>query len=152
MSYPKEAAFAEAMQSMFKAVGFNAVVERVDNAERNRRRWKSGHNNTVLFFGPGGRMTALAGAYSVWGPKRGWGPNDDKDVVASLKRSSTASSIEEYMEGMADLAEVIKNKAYGPGYFSAGSIYFVRKGIRDWGLGRSKGRGPLNLSALVTKR
>jgi len=152
VSYPEEAALAEAMQPMLKAVGFNAKIERTDRAERNRRRWNNGHINTALFFGPGGRVTALAGAYSVWGPKRGWGPKHDKDIVAALKRSSQASSVEEYTEGMADLAEVIHNKAYGPGFFSAGSIYFVRKGIGDWGLGKSKGRGPLNLSALVTKR
>lgn len=53
---------------------------------------------------------------------------------------------------MADLAEVIHERAYGPGYFSAGSIYFVHEEIGDWGLGKSKGRGPLNLSALATKR
>lgn len=63
-----------------------------------------------------------------------------------------ASSVEEYTNGMADLAEVIHDQAYGPGFFSAGSIYFVRKEIGDWGLGKSKGRGPLNLSALVTRR
>jgi len=152
VSYPEEAALAEAMQPMLKAVGFDAKVERTDRAERNRRRWKGGHINTLLFFGPGGRVTALAGAYSVWGANRGWGPKGDKDIAAALKRASRASSIEEYTEGMADLAEVIKNKAYGPGFFSAGSIYFVKKGIPDWGLGKSKGRGPLNLSALVTKR
>lgn len=152
VSYPEEAALAEAMQPMFNAVGFNATVERTDRAERNRRRHQGRHINTVLFFGPGGRVTALAGAYSVWGPNRGWGPKHDKDIVAALKRASRASSIEEYTEGMSDLAEVIHNKAYGPGWFSAGSIYFARKGIPDWGLGKSKGRGPLNLSALVTKR
>ncbi|MDA1326271.1 MAG: ABC transporter substrate-binding protein [Proteobacteria bacterium] len=152
VSYPEEAAFAEAMQPMFKAVGFNALIARVDRAERDRRRWNDGHLNTVLFFGPGGRVTSLSGAYSVWGPKRGWGPKHDKDIVAALKRASQASSVEAYTEGIADLAEVIKNKAYGPGYFSAGSVYFVRKGIGDWGLGKSKGRGPLNLSALVTRR
>lgn len=152
VSYPEEAAFAEAMQPMLKAVGFDARIARVDMAERNRRRWNSGHVNTVLFFGPGGRATALAGAFSVWGSKRGWGPKNDKDIAAALDRSSRASSLEEYTEGMADLAETIKAKAYGPGFFSAGSIFFVRKGIKDWGLGQSKGRGPLNLSALATRR
>lgn len=152
VSYPEEAALAEAMQPMLRAVGFDAKVERTDRAERNRRRHKGGHINTLLFFGPGGRVTALAGAYSVWGPNRGWGPKGDKDIVAALKRASRASSVEEYTEGMADLAETIHGKAYGPGFFSAGSIYFVRKGIGDWGLGKSKGRGPLNLSALVTRR
>ncbi len=152
VSYPEESALAEAMQPMLKAVGFDAKVERTDRAERNRRRHKGGHINTLLFFGPGGRVTSLAGAYSVWGPDRGWGPKHDKDIVAALKRASRASSILEYTEGMADLAETIHDKAYGPGFFSAGSIYFVRKGIPDWGLGKSKGRGPLNLSALVTKR
>ena len=152
MSYPEEDAMAEAMQPMLNAVGFKAVVERVDMAERNRRRNSNGHINTLLFFGPGGRVTALAGAYSVWGPDQKWGPKHDKDVVAALRRASSAGSLDEYTEGMADLGELIHDRAYGPGFFSAGSLFFIRKGIPDWGLERSQGRGLLNLAALVTRR
>jgi ABC-type transport system substrate-binding protein len=152
MSYPEEGAMAEAMQPMLNAVGFKTAVERVDIAERSRRRNTGGHINTLLFFGPGGRVTALAGAYSVWGPDQKWGPKDDKDVVAALQRASSASSLDEYTNAMADLGELIHGRAYGPGFFSAGSLFFIRKGIADWGLERSRGRGLLNLTALVTKR
>jgi ABC-type transport system substrate-binding protein len=152
MSYPEEAAMAEAMQPMLNAVGFKAVVDRVDISERNRRRHNGNHINTLLFFGPGGRLTALAGAYSVWGPDQGWGPKHDKDVVSALQRASSAGSLNEYTEAMADLGEVIHGRAYGPGFFSAGSLFFIRKEIPDWGLERSQGRGLLNLAALVTRR
>ena len=141
MSYPEEGALAEAMQPMLNAVGFKAVVERVDIAERNRRRNTGNHVNTLLFFGPGGRLTALAGAYSVWGPDQNWGPKHDKDVVAALRRASSAASLDEYTEAMADLGELIHERAYGPGFFSAGALFFIRKGIADWGLERSQGRG-----------
>lgn len=152
MSYPEEGAMAEAMQPMLDAVGFKTKVERVDVAERTRRRNTGGHINTILFFGPGGRITALAGSYSVWGPKQHWGPSDDKDVVAALGRASSAGSLDEYTEAMADLGALVHDRAYGPGFFSAGSLFFLRKGIPDWGVERSKGRGLLNLSALVTRR
>jgi peptide/nickel transport system substrate-binding protein len=152
MSYPEEGAMAEAMQPMLNAVGFKTQVERVDIAERTRRRNAGSHVNTLLFFGPGGRVTALAGAYSVWGPDQGWGPSHDKDVVAALNRASSAGSLDEYTEAMADLGELIHGRAYGPGFFSAGSLFFIRKGIPDWGVERSQGRGLLNLSAFVTKR
>ncbi len=152
MSYPEEGAMAEAMQPMLNAVGFKAVVERVDIAERNRRRNTGNHINTLLFFGPGGRVTALAGAYSVWGPDQNWGPKHDKEVVAALRRASSAGSLDEYTQAMADLGELIHGRAYGPGFFSAGSLFFIRKGIPDWGLERSQGRGLLNLAAFVTIR
>lgn len=152
VSYPEETAFAEAAQQMLNAVGFNAMVARVDIADRNRRRATGGHVNSILFFGSGGRLTSLAGSYSVYGPDQKWGPKHDKDVVAALKRASAASSVDEYMEATADLAELVHGRAYGPAFFSAGSIWFVRKGIPDWGLSKSKGRGPLNLAGLVTKR
>jgi peptide/nickel transport system substrate-binding protein len=152
MSYPEEGAMAEAMQPMLNAVGFKTKVERVDIAERNRRRHTGGHVNTLLFFGPGGRVTGLSGAYSVWGPKQDWGPSDDKDVVAALTRASTAESLDQYTNAMADLGELIHDRAYGPGFFSAGSLFFLRKGIPDWGVERSRGRGLVNLAGLVTKR
>lgn len=152
MSYPEEGAMAEAMQPMLNAAGFKTQVERVDIAERTRRRNTGSHINTMLFFGPGGRVTALAGSYSVWGPDQGWGPKHDKDVVAALSRASSAGSLDDYTEAMADLGELIHGRAYGPGFFSAGSLFFIRKGIADWGVERSRGRGLLNLSAFVTRR
>jgi peptide/nickel transport system substrate-binding protein len=152
VSYPEEPAFAEAMQQMMSAVGFNVTVARVPLAERNRRRQSGEHVNSILFFGSGGRFTSLAGSWSVYGPEQGWGPKQDPDVVSALKRASAATSVEEYMEATADLGELVHDRAYGPGFFDAGSIWFARKGIPDWGLSKSKGRGPLNLAALVTKR
>jgi ABC-type transport system substrate-binding protein len=152
VSYPEEGAMAEAMQPMLNAVGFNTLVERVDLAERHRRRHSGGHVNTLLFFGPGGRVTALSGAYSVWGPDQGWGPKHDRDVVAALRRASQAGTLDDYTEAMADLGELIHDRAYGPGFFASGALFFLRKGIPDWGVERSVGRGPLNLAALVTRR
>jgi ABC-type transport system substrate-binding protein len=152
VSYPEEPAFAEAMQQMMSAVGFNVVVARVPLAERNRRRLSGEHINSILFFGSGGRFTSLAGSWSVYGPDQGWGPKHDPDVVNALKRASAATTVEEYMDATADLGELVHDRAYGPGFFDAGSIWFARKGIPDWGLSKSKGRGPLNLAALVTKR
>jgi ABC-type transport system substrate-binding protein len=151
VSYPEEGALAEAMQQMLNAVGFNATVARVVITERERRRAAGEHINSILFFGSGGRLTSLAGAYSVYGPDQHWGPRHDKDVVRALKRASEADTVEEYTEGMADLAELVHGRAYGPGFFSAGSVWFVRKGLPDWGLEQSKGRGPLNLAALATR-
>jgi peptide/nickel transport system substrate-binding protein len=152
VSYPEEGAFAEAAQQMLNEVGFNATVARVTLTERNRRRSAGEHVNTILFFGSGGRFTSLAGSYSVYGPDQGWGPKHDQDVIRALKRASVADTVDEYMEATADLAELVHDRAYGPGFFSAGAVWFVRKGIPDWGLELSKGRGPLNLAALVTRR
>jgi peptide/nickel transport system substrate-binding protein len=152
VSYPEEGAFAEAAQQMLSAVGFNATVAHVTLTERNRRRAAGEHINSILFFGSGGRFTSLAGSYSVYGPDQGWGPKHDPDVVNALKRASEAATVDEYMDATADLAELVHDRAYGPGFFSAGSVWFVRKGIPDWGLELSKGRGPLNLAALVTRR
>jgi ABC-type transport system substrate-binding protein len=151
-SYPEEAALAQAMQPMLDAVGFHAVIAHVDIATRNRERHSGGHINTLLFFGPGGRVTALAGSYSVWGPKQDWGPKDDKDVIAALSRASEANTLEQYTNAMADLGKLVHDRAYGPGFFSAGAIFFVRKGIPDWGIEEGKGRGLFNLAALATHR
>jgi peptide/nickel transport system substrate-binding protein len=151
VSYPEEGALAEAMQQMLNAVGFNATVARVVITERERRRAAGEHINSILFFGSGGRLTSLSGAYSVYGPDQNWGPKHDKDVIRALKRASEADSVDEYTEAMSDLAELVHGRAYGPGFFSAGSVWFVRKGIPDWGLEQSKGRGPLNLAALATR-
>lgn len=152
VSYPEEGAFAEAAQQMMNAVGFNAAVARVTITERNRRRAAGEHVNSILFFGSGGRFTSLAGSYSVYGPDQNWGPKHDPDVVRALKRASAADMVDEYIEATADLAELVHGRAYGPGFFSAGSVWFVRKGIPDWGLELSQGRGPLNLAALATRR
>ncbi len=152
VSYPEEGAFAEAAQQMLNAVGFDARVDHVSLTERNRRRATGEHVNAILFFGSGGRFTSLSGSYSVYGPDQGWGPKHDTDVIAALKRASAATTVEEYMDATADLAELVHDRAYGPGFFSAGSVWFVRKGIPDWGLEKSKGRGTLNLAALVTRR
>lgn len=152
VSYPEEGALAEAMQQMLNAVGFDTKVARVDVTERNRRRGAGEHINSILFFGSGGRLTSLAGSHSVYGPHQKWGPSHDKDVVAALQRASEAGTLEEYMDATADLAELVHGRAYGPAFFSAGSVWFARKGIPDWGLARSRGRGPLNLAALATRR
>ena len=66
--------------------------------------------------------------------------------------ASSAGSLDEYTDAMADLGALIHDRAYGPGFFSAGSLFFIRKGLADWGLERSHGRGLLNLAALVTRR
>jgi hypothetical protein len=54
------------------------------------------------------------------------------------------------MEAMADIGTYGHDRAYSPGFFSAGAIWFVRAGIPDWGLSRSRGRGQLNLLPLIT--
>ncbi len=152
MSYPEEGAMAEAMEPMLKAVGFNVGLERTDLAERNRRRHSGGHVNALIFFGPGGRVTALAGVHSVYGPEQAWGPKHDKDVVAAIERASRAGSMDDYTNAMADVGELVHNRAYGPGFFSTGALFFLRKGIADWGVDKSNGRGPINLAAFVTRR
>jgi ABC-type transport system substrate-binding protein len=152
MSYPEEGALAEAMQPMLNAVGFDTRVERVDLAERHRRRHSGQHVNAILFYGPGGRVTSLAGSYSVLGPAQGWGPKHDKDVVAALERASRAVDLDAYMEANADLGELAHGRAYAPGFFAAGALFFVRKGIPDWGMEASKGRGPINLAALAARQ
>ena len=126
------------------------ALARVTVTEYGRQRAAGEHINTIFFFGSGGRMTSLAGSYAVYGPERG--PKHDPDVVAALKRASEATTLDQYMDATADLAELVHDRAYGPGFFSSGSVWFVRKGIADWGLEQSKGRGPLNLAALVTRR
>jgi hypothetical protein len=53
------------------------------------------------------------------------------------------------MDATAELGKYGHDRAYSPGFFAASSIWFVRAGIPDWGLKRSRGRGPLNLLPLV---
>ena len=146
-NYPEEQALAEAMQPMLNAVGFNASIDRIDRAEWNRRQAQKGLTNTIMFFGPGGRVTALSGAYFAYAGNVG--PLHDQDVQKALAQASGAATLDEYTEAMADIGTFGHDRAYSPGFFSAGSIWFVRAGIPDWGLGRSKGRGELNLLPLI---
>jgi ABC-type transport system substrate-binding protein len=152
-NYPEEADFAQAMQPMLEKVGFKVTIDPVDRAEYNRRR-RSGEGNidSILFFGPGGRITSLAGSYSVWGPTENWGPKHDKDVVDALAAASRAGSLEEYTEATAKLGKLVHERAYGPGFFAAAALWFVGKHMPDWGLEKSRGRAPLNLAALATKK
>ena len=152
-NYPEEPDLAQAMQPMLEKVGFKVTIDPIDRAEYNRRR-KSGEGyvDSILFFGPGGRITSLAGSHSVWGPTENWGPKQDQDVVDALAAASHAGSVEEYTEATAKLGKLVYDRAYGPGFFAASSIWFVGKNVPDWGLEKSRGRGPLNLAALVTKR
>lgn len=152
-NYPEEADLAEAMQPMLEKVGFKVTIDPIDRAEYARRR-KSGEGyvNSILFFGPGGRITSLAGSYSVWGPTENWGPKHDKEVVDALAAASSAGTLEEYTEATARLGRLVHDRAYGPGFFASSSVWFVGKKLPDWGLEKSRGRAPLNLAALVTKR
>jgi ABC-type transport system substrate-binding protein len=99
-NYPEEGDFAEAMQPMLEKVGFKVTIDPIDRAEyRRRRKSGKGYVNTILFFGPGGRVSSLAGSYSVWGPKMKWGPKHDQDVVNALAAASGAGTFEEYTDG-----------------------------------------------------
>lgn len=152
-NYPEDGDLAQAMQPMLNAVGFDTQIERVERAEWERRRWIEGAlDNSIMFFGPGGRATSLAGSYSVYGPTQGIGPKDDADVVAALAHAASANTEQEYVKATIELGKLVHDRAYGPGFFAAGSIWFLRPNVPDWGLGQSKGRAPLNLAALVTKR
>jgi len=151
-NYPEEADLAQAMQPMLNAVGFDAQIDRISRAEGNRRRAQEGMADSIMFFGPGDRATALAGAYSVYGPFQDYGPKDDKEVADALARASRAGAEPEYKKAMAEIGRLVHDKAYGPGFFAAGSIWFLSSKVPNWGLEVDKGRGPLNLSALVTKR
>ena len=152
-NYPEEGDFAEAMQPMLEKVGFKVTIDPIDRAEYARRRKNDvGYVNSIMFFGPGGRITSLAGSYSVWGPTEHWGPKHDKDVVDALAAASQAGSLEEYTEATARLGKLVHDRAYGPGFFASASLWFAGKKVPDWGLDKSRGRAPLNLAALVTKR
>ena len=48
--------------------------------------------NSIMFFGLGDRATALAGAYSVYGPSQGLGSKDDPDMAAALGRAASAKA------------------------------------------------------------
>jgi len=152
-NYPEEADFAQAIQPMLEKVGFKVTIDPIDRAEYARRRQSGeGYIDSILFFGSGGRITSLAGSYSVFGPKLNFGPKHDQDVIDALAAASSAATVEEYTEATAKLGKLVHGRAYGPGFFGASSVWFVSKKLPDWGLERSRGRGPLNLAALVTKR
>jgi ABC-type transport system substrate-binding protein len=134
-NYPEEAALAEAMQPMLNAVGFNASVEKIDRVEYNRRINNKGYANSIMFFGPGGRVTSLSGSYFAY--TGALGPTQDQEVQSALARATGAATLEEYMAATAEIARHGHERAYSPGFFAASSIFFVRKGIEDWGLKRS---------------
>jgi peptide/nickel transport system substrate-binding protein len=151
-NYPEEADLAQAMQPMLNAVGFDAQVERIERAEYERRRTSDGMANSIMFFGPGDRATALAGAYSVYGPSQGLGNKEDAELVDALTRAAGARNEQEYVKAIVDLARVAHDRPYGPGFFAAGSVWFLSQRVPDWGLEQTKGRSPLNLAGLATKR
>jgi ABC-type transport system substrate-binding protein len=146
-NFVEEPAFAEAIQPMLNAVGFNATVEKIDRVEYARRMKNKGYSNSLMFFGPGGRITSLAGSYFAFAGDMG--PMHDADVQGALARASGASTLQDYMAATAELARYGHDRAYAPGFFSASALFFVRRGIPDWGLKRSTGRGPLNVVPLV---
>ncbi len=146
-NYPEEGSLAEAMQPMLNAVGFNASLDKIDRVEWARRGKTKGLGNSIMFFGPGGRITSLSGSYFAY--TGAMGPSHDADVQKALARASGAATLEDYMAATAEIANYGHSRAYAPGFFAASSIYFVRKGLPDWGLKRSVGRGPLNLIPLV---
>jgi len=100
-----------------------------------------------MFFGPGGRVTSLAGSYFAYSGDVG--PKQDKEVQDALARATGAATLDDYMAAVADIGRLGHDRAYAPGFFSASSIFFVKRGIPDWGLKRSVGRGPINLVPLV---
>jgi ABC-type transport system substrate-binding protein len=152
-SYPEEADLAAAMQPMLIDVGFDAVIAQVDRAERNRRRAEdNGHNDTLLFFAPGGRMTSLAGSVSVLGPNKKWGPKQDAAVVSGIENAAAATTMDAYMAATSDLAQAVYDGAHAPGFFAAADVWFATEEVGNWGLEESRGRGPLNMAALTTKK
>ena len=146
-NYPEEPALAEAMQPMLNEVGFDTIVEKIDRGEYARRIANKGYVNSIMFFGPGGRITSLSGSYFAYATPLG--PTQDEEVQSALKQATGAATLEDYMAATSVIARYGNERAYSPGFFAAGSIFFVKKGIDDWGLKRSLGRGPLNLVPLV---
>lgn len=149
-NYPEEAQLAEAMQPMIEAVGINAKVERIDRAEWSKRRADETLMDSVLFFGPGGRVSSVSGSGSVYGPKLHLGPRQDEETMAAYDKMTKTSTMEEYGVAVAAFSKLIYDKAYGPGFFAAASIWAIGEGTPEWGLERTNSRGPLNLLSLVT--
>ena len=141
---------AEAMQPMIEAIGINAVIDRIDRAEWTKRRADETLVDTVMFFGPGGRLTSLSGSGSVYGPTQNLGPREDAETMAALAAIADTGTMIEYAEATAAFGKLIHDRAYGPGFFAAAAIWGIGEDTPDWGIERSKGRGPLALMALVT--
>ncbi len=72
--------------------------------------------------------------------------------MAQSTEACGAGTLDEYTNAMADVGGLAHGRAYAPGFFSAGALFFVRNSIPDWGLGESNGRSMINLAALVTRR
>ena len=88
---------------------------------------------------------------SVWGADQHWGPRQDKDVQDALKKEASAASLEDYVNATVTLGQLVHDRFYGPGFFDAASIWAAGSKVPDWGLAKSRGRTPLNLSALTTQ-
>ena len=140
-NYPEEADLAQAMQPMLNAVGFDAQIDRIDRAEYERRRTNQGMANSIMFFGPGDRATALAGAYSVYGPSQGLGSKDDPDMAAALGRAASAKSEADYRKAIVDIAKLAKERPYGPGLLRR-RLHLVRE-RQTARLGPGAGQRPL---------
>ena len=149
-NYPEEADMAEAMQPMIEAVGINAVIDRIDRGEWTKRRADETLIDAVIFFGPGGRLTSYSGSGSVYGPDQHLGPREDAETMAAYAAIAETGTLQEYAEATAAFAKLIYDKAYGPGFFAAAAIWGIGEDTPDWGIERSKGRGPLALMGLVT--
>ena len=149
-NYPEEADMAEAMQPMIEAVGINAIIDRIDRAEWSKRRAEETLVDTVMFFGPGGRLTSLSGSGSVYGPTQHLGPREDAETMAALAAIANTGTMQEYADATAAFGKLIYDNAYGTGFFGAAAIWGIGADTADWGIERSKGRGPLALMGLVT--
>jgi len=149
-NYPEESDMAEAMQPMIEAVGINALIDRIDRSEWSKRRSDETLKDSVIFFGPGGRLTSLSGSGSVYGPTQHLGPREDAETMAALAAIANQGTLQDYAEATAAFAKLIYDKAYGPGFFAAAAIWGIGEDTSDWGIERSRGRGPLALMSLVT--
>lgn len=149
-NYPEEADMAEAMQPMIEEIGINTVIDRIDRTEWSKRRNEDLLVDSVIFFGPGGRLTSLSGSGSVYGPKRHLGPKQDVETMAALAAIYDTGTMQDYAEATAAFSKLIHDRAYGSGFFAASAIWGIGEDTADWGIERSKGRGPLALMALVT--
>jgi hypothetical protein len=139
------------MQPMLKAIGIDAQIKQVTRTAELTTRNQEQEPNTMFFFGPGERVTALSGAESVWGPDQHWGPRQDTDVQNALKKAATAATMEDYTNATVELGQLVHDRAYGPGFFDAAAIWGVGAKVPDWGLSKSRGRTDLTLAALTTQ-
>ena len=70
--------------------------------------------------------------------------------MAAYDAMTKTATMEEYGAAVAAFSKLIYDKAYGPGFFAAASIWAIGEGTPEWGLERTNSRGPLNLLPLVT--